>query len=442
MLWILFKISVFAFHGVLLLYFMHSRLRFKAFHSTGDIIFLVVFTAILSLDLIMPAKLPTELGFLMFLPYGLFVVKDRFHLTCFWLVVFGALFFSVVDIAQFLLHSFPGISAQNVLFVPGVPNAVFTIIYCSLLFLVIYLVSRFKRDFNRMSWSNLFLFLALILSIYLVEKLLFHIQTANRAILEDLSSTPFLVAYLCLYACTLFTIGLFHRMCALAEVELAHQEELEALAMGKQHQQELERLYDQLSIKQHDFKQHMQTLTEMVHSGGNENAEAYLETYRKEVAQDISFATGSPAVDALLTAKQLMMHRAGVAFQVTLCPLHQLPLSSTQFCTVLGNLLDNALEAVSRIPEPVSPTIQLRMMRPGQMLCLICSNPFNPATVHQNNNHWLSSKPEPKKHSIGIRNIRRIVEDAEGRCEFSIIDDHFTAKILLPYHFPEETPAK
>ena len=442
MLWILFKISVYVFHGVLLLYFMHSRLRFKPIHQTGDVIFLVLFTALLSCELLLPEQLPTELGFLLFIPYALIVVKDKFHLTLFWLAVFGALFFSVVDIAQFLLHSIPGISAQEVLFAQSAHNALFTIVYCSLLFLAIFLVSRFRKDFNSLSRSNLLLFLALILCIYMVEKLLFHIQTSNRTILEELSSMPFLLAYIGLYLCTLFTISLFHRMSALTEMEVMHQEELNALFMSKQHQQELERLYDQLSIKQHDFKQHMQTLTEMVRSGGNESAEAYLETYRKEVSQDVSYATGCPAVDALLTAKHLMMCKAGVDFQTTLCPLHQLPLSTTQFCTVLGNLLDNALEAVSRIPDPNGPVIQLRLARPGEMLCLICTNPCNPSTIRQKNNLWFSSKAEPEKHSIGIRNIRRIVEDAEGRCEFALAGDHFTAKILLPYSFPEESAGK
>lgn len=435
MLWILFKISVNVFHAALLLFFMHSRLRFKNFHKLGDILFIAILSAVLSLPLFLPYDYPIELGFLLFIPYSFFVVKDKLHITAFWLIVFATLFFSTVDISQYVLLSIPNLSSMDILIGKGVPNAVFNMVYCAFLFLVIYLASRFKRDFTRMSWSNLFLFLSLIVCIYIVEKFLFHIQLGNPEYFDGIAAIWFLFSYIGLSLCTFFTIVLFQNMSALADKEAAHQAELEAATMGKQHHQELERLYNQLSAKQHDFKQHLQTLVEMVKTGGNENAKAYLETYQMEAAQEIGFATGSPAADALLTAKYLTMIKSNIVFDYSLCPLYQLPVSSTQFCTLLGNLLDNAIEAIKRINAPQSPVIHLRILRHGEMLYLLCSNPCNPDTIRHSEDRWYSSKPDPHMHSIGIRNIRRIVEGAEGRCEFVLKENIFHAKLVIPYSF-------
>ena len=174
----------------------------------------------------------------------------------------------------------------------------------------------------------------------------------------------------------------------------------------------------------------------MVKNAGNENAEEYLKTYQKELSAESSFSSGSPAVDALLTAKSLTMSKAGISFDCSLYPFDRLPMSSTKFCTMLGNLLDNAIEGVQRLPDTENRIIHLKFHRPGEMLLILLKNPCNPDTIHLAKGQWLSSKfvrTDGSTHPIGIRTIERIVREAEGRCEFMIENRHFIVKILLPF---------
>lgn len=439
MLWIPFKLIYNLIRSCLFLHFINSRLHLKPVHKKTDPFFLVFHALITSLDLIPNVRLPLELVFLLYIPYAFFVVKDTWYITGFWLMMYAALYFSTLYISYFVLVSVPGIDAFDILQSNGIPKMIFLSLFSLLMFLLLFLVSRFKKGYSRLSWSNLFLFFADIVSIFLVANIVFHIQLRRESHFDEQIVLEFLLVYLVLCAAIIVSVVMFQRMSALFVREMEHQAELDAIAMRGQHQQELERLYDRLTIRQHDFKQHMQTLAEMVKQGGSEDAQEYLKSYERELHSESFFATGSPAVDALLTAKTLTMQKAGIRFDHSLYPLNRLPMSSTQFCNMLGNLLDNAIEGVQRLNDTPAPVIQLRILRPGDMLCLILSNPCNPNTLHFSKSQWLSSKiirEDGAQHPIGMRTIQRIVNDAEGTCDFMVQENKFIVKILLP--FPAE----
>lgn len=147
--------------------------------------------------------------------------------------------------------------------------------------------------------------------------------------------------------------------------------------------------------------------------------------------------TGSTAVDALLMAKSLTMKRNQLLFLYTPYPLNELPVREPDFCTIVGNLLDNAIEGCLRIPEPDGPlTIHLTFSRSWDMFYIYCTNPCNTATIQMKSGRWISSKEREGQagiHAIGIRSIEHIVKAAEGRCAFTIKDDIFSAKVVIPY---------
>lgn len=436
MLWILYKIFYNLLRSFIFLCFINNRLHLKAIHKKTDPFFLAIHALILSLDLFLPVKIRPELVFLLYIPYAFFVVKDNWYITCFWLMMYAVLYFSSMDISFFVLVSVPGLDATSLLLQNGFPKMIFLSLFTLLLFLLLLLVSRFKKEHSCLSWSNLFLFSGAVASIFVIEKFVFHIQCLHERHFEGRETVEFQLVFLGLCASTIITVVLFQRLSSISQREMEHQAELDAIAMREQHQQELEQLYDKLSILQHNIKQHTQTLAAMVKQSGSEDAQEYLKSYERELYSENVFATGSPAVDALLTAKSLTMQKAGILFDYSLYPLNRLPMASTQFCNMLGNLLDNAIEGVQRLSDASDPVIQLRILRPGDMLCLILTNPCNPNTLHFSKSRWLSSKSireDGAQHPIGIRTIQRIVYDAEGTCDFMVQENKFIVKILLPF---------
>ena len=133
------------------------------------------------------------------------------------------------------------------------------------------------------------------------------------------------------------------------------------------HQEEFKVMYQDFITRQHDYKHTLQTLEMLIKQNNIREASNFLieHTEKEEVRP---FITGSLSVDALLTAKQLTMTKYGITLHFTTCPLNVLPLPTPDFCTLLGNVLDNSIEGIQRITDPTIPrVISLTLSRTYQM---------------------------------------------------------------------------
>ena len=133
-------------------------------------------------------------------------------------------------------------------------------------------------------------------------------------------------------------------------------------------------------------------------SGKTDEGSAYLE----QIDHDIFsvFSTGSLAIDSALTMKDLQMRRRSIRFIYALCLLDELPISESELCSILCNLLDNALEGISRAETIITdPVITLNISRIRDMLYIHCSNSYDPATVHTDKETFLTTKKQPLPRS-------------------------------------------
>ena len=161
--------------------------------------------------------------------------------------------------------------------------------------------------------------------------------------------------------------------------------------------------------------------------------------YEKEISEDKMIITGSIAVDALLTAKLLACKQNDIEFRFVQCPLGNLPISEIDFCAIVGNLLDNAIEGVCRIADMQNQKwICLSFNRVWDTFSIHCENNMAIQTVKRHSGGFLTAKESDKvNHGFGIRNIELIVETANGFCTFEAADNVFTANVTLPYPIQE-----
>ena len=96
---------------------------------------------------------------------------------------------------------------------------------------------------------------------------------------------------------------LFHTVSNDTERENRYQAEISSADAFKQHQREPFQMYEDLTARQHDYKQHLQTLRELVSNDKDSTAEKYLNSVISDNLSDEMIVTGSPEIDALLTTK-------------------------------------------------------------------------------------------------------------------------------------------
>ena len=294
------------------------------------------------------------------------------------------------------------------------------------------LIIRLKKTctFPRNSAYTIFIFTVSV--IYTVEESVYDLYTN----VGDYFIFSFLKIYLGLLACIIFLIFLFYAISNDSERENRYQAEISLLTLSKQHQRELSQMYEDLTERQHDYKQHLQTLRELVSNDKDSTAEKYLNSVISDNLSDEMIVTGSLEIDALLTAKRRIMRERGIEFIYVPYPLASLPIHVSDFCSIVGNLLDNAIEGVDRIkPTPTSPSIRLAFSRSWDMFYIYCENPCDTSTIIKEKDHFVSSKQktEPGMHGIGMHSINAIADRDEGRVEFYIESNTFYAKVVLPY---------
>ena len=181
----------------------------------------------------------------------------------------------------------------------------------------------------------------------------------------------------------------------------------------------------------HDFRNMSIAIKKLLADGQQEQTLALLQTYNNTLntpgAFHPAFDTGNGIADALLTDKQ---QRAGlcnatIRFQGVLPQDSLLP---TDLCVILGNTLDNAIEACEKLPADIEKVISITCNCNSGFLFLSICNPVAEKVV-VNNNHISTTKENKTLHGFGLHSLNSVVKKYDGEVKFTSTDDSFTVDI-------------
>ena len=103
----------------------------------------------------------------------------------------------------------------------------------------------------------------------------------------------------------------------------------------------------------HDFKNHIQTMLVFVQNGETERLEGYLQNLNEDLnSVDQVLKTGNVMADAILNSKLSLAGARKIAVNAKARVPEHMAVSDVNLCSILGNLLDNAIESCMRIEEP------------------------------------------------------------------------------------------
>ncbi|MBQ8235750.1 MAG: ATP-binding protein, partial [Clostridia bacterium] len=99
------------------------------------------------------------------------------------------------------------------------------------------------------------------------------------------------------------------------------------------------------------------------------------------------------------------------------------------FAIIIGNLLDNAIEATAKIKEPKSKTIEVFIEATNHHVLISITNPVDKdINVHQID----TTKKDQKNHGFGLLSVRKIVDRYKGSFILKCQDGIFEASVMLP----------
>lgn len=122
------------------------------------------------------------------------------------------------------------------------------------------------------------------------------------------------------------------------------------------------------------------------------------------------FTTGDAVADALIAYKKNICASKGIKFKVNVVAKEETQLTPEEYVGLLGNLLDNAIEAADRSEERWVEA-NLSAVKGQWMLRVVNSKKENEAPLERN---MLTSKKDKINHGIGLRVVDKIVKAHKG----------------------------
>lgn len=192
--------------------------------------------------------------------------------------------------------------------------------------------------------------------------------------------------------------------------------------------QGIRREQTQVRTLRHDLRNHLTVLQGLVEHGDREKVQAYLEQIVGSPAlQGSRQLCENEVANAVVSAKADEMERKGLIWelQITLPP--ELPVADTDLCALLGNALDNAIEAATKA---VDKKIFMRCRTDKGMLMLKVRN----ALAGDEREDLATTKPDQKHHGLGLAGMREIAGRYGGILETSTDGGCFELLVCLPLH--------
>lgn len=224
---------------------------------------------------------------------------------------------------------------------------------------------------------------------------------------------------------------------------------------GRQHQKEtdymqtVDRQYQRTRELWHDLKNHIGVLKILVQEQKYTELSEYLTSFQQDVENRmIPTKTGNAAVDALLSDKFYRARRADITVTWRLCDLSELAVNAIDLCVILGNLLDNAIEACEKLDGEKRIQLQIKYQDEFYYLSIINTAAFTgqmPARDAGNtgkeavgtegtDRHRQSSKRDMENgvgHGLGLRSVERIAHQYCGSMVTDYAEGQFKVIVRL-----------
>lgn len=203
------------------------------------------------------------------------------------------------------------------------------------------------------------------------------------------------------------------------------------MVLSEQYYQTLLERIEQLRIRDHDLRHHVNALSGLCSAGKWDEVCAYVEGMSRELPPSIrKNYCGNGALDALLGHYEELCNQSGIDFrcQVRLPELGRI--EPLHLCVIFGNGLQNALEATERLPSGGEGFISVRAVVAERRMAISISNRFSGGVSLGENGEPVSSKAEPG-HGLGLASIRETARRYGGWCGVTAEGDTFTLNVTL-----------
>lgn len=203
------------------------------------------------------------------------------------------------------------------------------------------------------------------------------------------------------------------------------------LQMEAKRYDELRRYMDRTKELRHDFRQHILVISTLAEGGQLGELREYISGLTDKTAQGYVNYCANLAADALASHYDYIAGTLGAKIDWRLELPASLPMKEADYCSILGNLLENSLRAVKSLPSGKRRVRVISSMLSEYMLGLSVDNPFG-GTITLGKNGLPDSARDG--HGIGLVSVMNTVNRYGGTMNITAEGNIFSADIILYFN--------
>lgn len=194
---------------------------------------------------------------------------------------------------------------------------------------------------------------------------------------------------------------------------------------------EREAAYRQTSMLRHDLNDRLVGVDAFL-------AEGRLDDARKEIGRMLdenrlfrsgNIHSGNPALDSLINYKHSGAEAEDIRIECRLEIPPDMPVDGIDLCVIVGNLLDNAMEAVRVLPVN-ERCIRLNVRQDKGTVGIAVENPYS-GRIREDADGWIRSSKPGNGHGFGLFSVSRTADRYNGKLTVRHEGGIFRAYVLL-----------
>jgi len=189
----------------------------------------------------------------------------------------------------------------------------------------------------------------------------------------------------------------------------------------------------------HDLVNHIGVLRELINEKKTEEAKEYIDTiWDIQDKFDIKIHTGDSFLDVIVNYYSYLAIKENIEFAVSGKLTGKMPLEMFDLTTLMGNILQNAVEAAAKADVP---RIRVELVEHTKEIFIVVSNSVA-ERINTKKGLFMTSKRDRENHGFGLKNIARTVERYHGEYYMESIVENgealFKISVAIPIATAEE----
>ncbi len=180
-----------------------------------------------------------------------------------------------------------------------------------------------------------------------------------------------------------------------------------------------------INIKCHDLKHLLLESKALIAPEEYANMMEMIDSYGAEIK------TNNEVLDVVFQEKNFQCRKQGIQFTCIIDGTAVNFMETTDLYVLFGNLIDNAIEAVQKLPQEEVRNIQVTVRRERGFVVITTENGYA-GTLEWTDGRPGTSKEDKQNHGFGLLSIEKIVHKYGGRYSISTDDQIFCMSILFP----------